>query len=154
MNKTSLFLYFLISSILMWFPIDFFAHEIVGLYPETVAYYVAKTVVMLITSLAVYSVYRRVKNGTLVEFAIISGILAAIMFGFYYYIILYYIYPSTMPQLSPAGSLVTNLLGLHKPILPLTNTVLEEFTVVHVVSNILGAFVAGLIFLRKKFRIY
>lgn len=148
------FRYLLVASILMWFPIDFFAHEILGLYPETILYYTSKTVVLFLVSALVYFVYRRVSNRSIVELSIISGLLSMLTFSVIYYVVLYYIYPTTIPALSPAWTLVTNIIGLNKPVLSLGTKVLEEFAVVHIVSNIVGNFVAGWIFLRSKFRVF
>lgn len=140
----------------MWFPIDFFAHEIAGLFPETVLYYTFKTGIMFVGALASLELYgklRKVGKRNLIELSFLTGLVSAAFFGGFYYVLYYYV-PMTLPQFSPSWLLVTSLLGLHKSPVPLTNWIIDEFSGIHFVSNMFGSFVAGGAFLGRSFKIW
>lgn len=132
----------------MWFPIDFFFHEIVGLFPETVLYYSFKTGIMALSAwsaLLVYEAMRR-RNRSIFQLALLTGITGAAAFGAFYDV-LYYT-PFFLPTYSPSSVLVTNLIGLHYAPLALSWAVLYEFAVIHFGSNTFGSFLSAAILLR------
>lgn len=142
-------LYVLTASLLMWFPIDFIGHEILRLFPETIYYDFAKTLIGMIVLAGVLGLFLYLERDSLLELAIATAAVMDTVFGVFYYF-LYYYYPSTLPANSPANVLVTNLVGLRYPPIPLTMTIIWQFAVIHLVSNFFGVVMAALIFLRAE----
>jgi hypothetical protein len=141
--------YVLLASFLMWFPIDFFFHEVVGLFPETVIYYTLKTIVLGLTTWLVLLGYlgrwRSQKHRSILELSLLTGFIGAVAFGIFYWF-LYYI-PWFLPVYASPQLLVTNLLGWHRVPQPVTMFIFDSFALIHFVSNAAGSAASAIIFL-------